>query len=481
MNQILKKYNSLSIVVKATLWFTICSILQKSVSLITTPIFTRLLTTDEYGLYSAYLSWLNIFTVIVTMRLEAGVFNKGMSKFKDDRDGYTSAMQGLTAALTTVALVIYLLCARWINALTELSTGIMLLMILEIYCVPAYNFWIRRMRYDFKYRNVVAVTLALTVSNALVGILAVLLASGNKGTVRIASIVLVYAVFGIGLFAYNLCRGKRLVNLEYWKFAVLFNLPLMPHYFSIYVLQHSDRVMIQKLCGLTEVAIYSVVYNFSMILNTVMEALNHAVIPWLYRELEERRFESIRKRFNLMLVMVAGMLLGFMLFAPEVISILAPRSYYEAIFLIPPITASLLFVFVYTLMGNVEFYYDHNKETMVISMAGAALNIVLNAIFIRLFGYMAAAYTTLVCYIVFACAHYAFTVRIVREKEGCAMFDTRFLLMLSTAFVLLSLGMIALYSHFWIRYGLIVAALAAAVIWRKKLIRLVKMFRKKNG
>lgn len=480
MDRILKKYNSLSVVVKATLWFTVCSVLQKSVSLLTTPIFTRLLTTDEYGLYSAYLSWLNIFTVIVTMRLEAGVFNKGMSKFKDDRDGYTSAMQGLTAMLTTVALVIYLLCARWINALTELSTGIMLLMILEIYCVPAYNFWIRRMRYDFKYRNVVAVTLALTVSNALVGILAVLLTSGNKGTARIASIVFVQAVFGVGLFAYNLYRGKRLVNLKYWKFVVLFNLPLMPHYFSMYILQHSDRVMIQKLCGLSDVAIYSVVYNFSMILNTVKDALNHAVIPWLYQELEERHFESIRKRTNLMVLMVSGTLMGFMLFAPEVISILAPKAYRSAVYLIPPISASLLFTFQYTLYGNVEFFYDYNKLTMFVSGIGAVMNIVLNAIFIRLYGFMAAAYTTLVCYVVFAMAHYLFVRWITNQKEQQTIFDGRFLLLEGMAFAAVSIGLTALYDHIIIRYTMILTAAAMLLVFRKRVINLLKPMLKKK-
>ena len=45
---ITSKYRSLSVQAKAALWFTICSFLQKGISFITVPIFTRLMSTEEY-------------------------------------------------------------------------------------------------------------------------------------------------------------------------------------------------------------------------------------------------------------------------------------------------------------------------------------------------------------------------------------------------------------------------------------------------
>ena len=45
---ITSKYRSLSVQAKAALWFTICSFLQKGISFITVPIFTRLMSTQEY-------------------------------------------------------------------------------------------------------------------------------------------------------------------------------------------------------------------------------------------------------------------------------------------------------------------------------------------------------------------------------------------------------------------------------------------------
>ena len=52
-----QKYQSLSQPVKASLWFTVCNAVQKGISLVSTPIFTRMLTPEQYGVYTVYQSW----------------------------------------------------------------------------------------------------------------------------------------------------------------------------------------------------------------------------------------------------------------------------------------------------------------------------------------------------------------------------------------------------------------------------------------
>lgn len=55
--------------VKAAFWFTVCNFLQRGISMITTPIFTRLLSTKDYGLYSTYLSWETVLLMLVTLSI----------------------------------------------------------------------------------------------------------------------------------------------------------------------------------------------------------------------------------------------------------------------------------------------------------------------------------------------------------------------------------------------------------------------------
>ena len=83
---ITSKYRSLSVQAKAALWFTICSFLQKGISFITVPIFTRLMSTEEYGTYTVYLSWLQILTILTSLYLFNGVYDNAMAKYEKQRD-----------------------------------------------------------------------------------------------------------------------------------------------------------------------------------------------------------------------------------------------------------------------------------------------------------------------------------------------------------------------------------------------------------
>ena len=120
LNKIKKFYNNMSIATKAALWFVFCNIMQKGISTITVPLFTRLLTTAEYGTYSLYISWFNILTIVTSLNLYYGVFNNALNRIRDkcERDKYVSSMQGLTITLTIVLIIIYLdrredLCATY--------------------------------------------------------------------------------------------------------------------------------------------------------------------------------------------------------------------------------------------------------------------------------------------------------------------------------------------------------------------------------
>ena len=117
MGKFLQKYRNMSVQVRASFWFLICSFLQKGISSITTPIFTRLLTTEEYGQYGAFNSWLGIITIFVTLNLFYGVYTQGLVKYEEQRAVYSSSLQGLTLTLCLVWTAVYLVKRDFWNSL----------------------------------------------------------------------------------------------------------------------------------------------------------------------------------------------------------------------------------------------------------------------------------------------------------------------------------------------------------------------------
>ena len=87
----IKKMLSVRVPAKASAWYIGSSVLAKGISALVTPIFTRLLTPEEYGLYPLYLSWLSVFTILLSLELTGGVMYRGLQKFGNDKDEFTSA------------------------------------------------------------------------------------------------------------------------------------------------------------------------------------------------------------------------------------------------------------------------------------------------------------------------------------------------------------------------------------------------------
>ena len=78
LKRLFDKYSNMSITVKSGIWFTLCNFIQKGISFITIPIFTRIMSTQEYGSYSVYTSWYSLIAIFATLNLSNFVFNKGM-------------------------------------------------------------------------------------------------------------------------------------------------------------------------------------------------------------------------------------------------------------------------------------------------------------------------------------------------------------------------------------------------------------------
>ncbi len=473
MFKLFEKYSKLHIVAKASIWFLICSFIQKGISFITTPVFARLLTKEQYGLYGVYISWLQILTIVTTFRLDYSVFNKGMSKYPEDRDGYASSMLGLTTIVTTVFLVVYLCFRSYINAFTELSTVVVLGMILELYVVPAVSFWSLRERYEFHYKNVVLVTILIAVFNALFGVIAVLVAE-DKGTARVLSCVLAQLCVGTVIYIRVMTKGRKFVHIPYWKFAVLFNIPLIPHYFSSYIVDQSDKIMIQKLVGLSAAALYSIAYTIGGVVKIFTSSIANTLVPLHYRMLENQESYKLKRQIESIMLVIAGLIFLFACFGPEIVWILGGNKYIEAIYVVPPVSASVFFSFLYTLLANIEFFYNQNKFAMRISCVAAMVNLVLNFIFIPIFGYVAAAYTTLFSYIIYAVGHILYVNKVSKMEVGQRLFTNYFLILLGGIVTGCCALISLLYKSMLERYIMMFVIVCIMLLNIKRIIKLLK-------
>ena len=259
--EILRVYKKIPLPAKASMWFVLCSVVQKGIAFITTPIFTRMMSTKEYGLVSVYSSWVSILTVVLTLQLATGVYNKAMIRYEKQRNEYTSSMLFLTTLLISGGLGIFLLFPKQLSNALGMSTSLIIAMFVDLIFSQAMSFWTVRNRFEYEYKDIVGYTIASTFFSTFGSVIAIYLFPEHKAYARIYAMVLVHIVIYSVVYYKIMRAGRKTVWKEAWKYALHYNIPLIPHYLSQQVLNQADRLMINRMCGSAQTAIYTVAYH----------------------------------------------------------------------------------------------------------------------------------------------------------------------------------------------------------------------------
>lgn len=390
---------------KAGVWYTVSTFFVKSISVITTPLFTRILTKDEIGVFSVALTWINILTVILSLNLYETVI-LARYDYKDDRE-YKEYLSTIAILGTLVGGIFYIFVFS-IKNFAVAFTGIPLyaIHIVLVYVVfsPCISIVLAKYRAEMQYGRTVVVSLISALSSSIISIILVL-CWDDKLKGRFFGTYLPEILINLILF-FSLTLEGRSFKLFYCRYALPLGLPLIIHHLSGSLMRFSDRIMIQKMCGNEEVAIYTLAYTCAMFADIMRNSLNSAWDPWIFEKLNSKKTDDIKVYSKYYLIFFVMICIYIMLFAPELLLIFGGSSYLEARFAIPPVVVGYLFCMVYSLFSCLERFAKQQKRFALITLICATVNIALNFAFIPLFGYIAAAYTTLLGYMLSGTLHY---------------------------------------------------------------------------
>lgn len=397
-------------VLKASVWYLISNILVRGIGFLTTPIFTRLMSQYEYGQYNAILSWSSILLVICTLDLATSVA-RAKYEFYEEINEYLSSILILSNISTTVFYIVVEINADFF--IKFFGMDMLYIRILFIYFLffPSFDFLRAKQRIYGEYKGATILSLAGTAASTLASVALVCLMQDRLFGRAIGQFG-AFIIIGGFLWNFILLRGRSF-KWKYCKYALTISVPLIVHNLSGMLLSNSDRIIIKELCGEEQVALYSLAYTVAMVTSIVLSSLNQAWNPWLFDSLYLNCSEKVRKYSSLYTYLFLAAMIGIMMIVPEIVLIMGGKNYYEARFVMAPVIAGVMFQFVYTMYVNIELYLKRTIEISVGTMIAAIINIALNYLLIPVYGYIAAAYTTLIGYAVLAVIHFA-----VVEKDG---------------------------------------------------------------
>lgn len=384
---------------------------MKSIGLLVTPFFTRLMTKGEFGYFNNFQAWLMIMLYICSLDLEGSII-RAVYDYKKELEKYVYSII-ILGMMSTVLAWILSLCFRsfCIKAFSIDSIYIDYMFVYLLFC-PAVNVFQSIERFKYKYKWTVACGLFISVGASLLSLLLVALMQ-NKLQGRIVGFILPTIILGVAISFYYFIKARSF-SFSYWKYALPITLPYIPHLLSMYLLSNMDRVMIMKFCGSEQVALYSLAYTCGMVITMLSMSINNAYSPWLAEKLSQKDYDSIRKSSTIYVLFFSFAAFGVALITPELLYILGGKSYISAKSVMPPVMAGCMLQFVYCMYVNIEQYEKRTIGMACASAVAAGLNFLLNYIFIRKYGYISAAYTTYTCYFFLLIIHVIYVKKIGR-------------------------------------------------------------------
>ncbi len=462
--------SSESKVAKASFWYMVSNFLLRGIGFITTPIFARLLTMEEYGRYNNFTTALSILTIIATLSLSASLIS-ARTDFKSDLNNYVGNILIIGSISVGVVFAVLILLNKWVSEIVKLDFKYIILMCLVMLFSPAYDIFMNLQRFEYKYKKVVFLTFLVSAVSVLLSLF-LMYGSSDHLWARVLGANIPLLAISMAMFFYYILRIRG-ISKKYIKYSLAICVPYVFHSLSGTILNSSDRLMITYISGEKYTAIYSMGGNISLIVSVLWSSMNTAYIPWLADKLELKEHTKIRKFSYIYVIAFVYIAIGLMLVAPEALLIMGGKRYLTAQYTIPPIMLGYVFVFLYSMYALVEQIKKQTIGMAIATTAAAFINVFLNYICIHKFGFIAAAYTTVISYFFLFVLHYI----IVRHMGYSSIYDSRFVIGVSLSVTLISFFVIILYSYILYRYvflfGYTVIGVVALFRYRKDIIRII--------
>jgi len=222
---------------------------------------------------------------------------------------------------------------------------------------------------------------------------------GAYGYLRANLLALI--LFAIPYLILTLRNVQISLRLEALKAALRFSLPLVPHGLAAWILELSDRAILEQFVPLGELGLYSLGYQFGAMIRVFATAVNFAYVPFLYKidaqqgEAAKPNLARLATYYALSMSFIA---LGMALFVKEAIFLMAAPDFHAAYRVTPWIIGGCLFNSLYYIPVNFLFLRERTGLIPLVTVSSGLVNVGLNLWLAPRYGIMAAAWATFLAY-----------------------------------------------------------------------------------
>ncbi|WP_026882552.1 lipopolysaccharide biosynthesis protein [Clostridium akagii] len=380
-------------------------------SFILIPIYTRYLTPSDYGIVDLMNTTSNLLSMFLALGLNAAfsVYYYS-SKSTDEIKEYFST-------IINVIMVFSLIIIGTLVATNNMSPHGFIKNVPKFYLNISFlssgftvfiQFPMSILQYKEKSKQYGLFSIfQFLISTVLNIIFVVFLKKGAEGII-ISQLVVSIMFF---IIAATLSKNIYCLHIDFSKMKNLLRvgIPVIPHAMAGWCITFVDRIIINNYVDTNSLGIYSFGYKIGTIMLVIVSAINQAWSPIFMKTANDKKevakqiFNNIN-RYYIFAVGIFALILS--LFSKEIATLLAPKTYLNAYYIMPFIFISYFFNGLYFMIVNSLFYSRKTYFLPISTGLAAIINVMLNLIFVPIYGIYAAAVVNLITYIVlFTCVY----------------------------------------------------------------------------
>lgn len=387
-----------------TMWFGVVPKLSLVITVIVMPLITPFLDARDYGIVGVISSFTSVFASVCTLGLNVHLTNSYYEFGKNfnlvwGRILFLLILSGAISALLlslTLLLAIPEIPPRSLLIVIFLSSSPLLLGVNALLANHLYP-----LRYDPK-RLVIPVLIA-----NIVGILTsfVLIRFFRMGYIGLLASTTVSSFLTFLLFIKPIWIDEKIIpvidrNFKRVRNMIRISLPVIPHTLGFMLLSSSDRLLMKIYnIPITDIGYYTNGYSMGDYMTVITAALITALSPKIQELYRSSSFDKLRKVYFLSQVFTALAVSAFALWMPEIYRILVRNEDLQQCGRIASLICFSNIVYpLYALLSTVAFIEKKTLQLLWLVFVPGLLNIILNLIFMPVYGYEAAIYVKLGAY-----------------------------------------------------------------------------------
>lgn len=384
-------------------------------SLLLLPVFTRYLSTEDYGIVALLLT----IEVVAKILFRWGVDTAFMRMYYDcadqaSRQQLASTIFGFLLAVNGTLLAAGLLASPWLSTRIFGSTAEALLIALVIsntFVVGFYFIPFQVLRINEQPRTFVALVFSRSLGTLLLR-LALVIGAGLGVLGLVLADVAVTAVFTIVLARWFAPLIRPVFSRDVLRSALSFGLPRIPHSIANQVIGIADRHFLNKFVTFSEIGLYSMGATFGLALKLFLSAFEYAWTPFFLGVMKEPDAKAIYRKISTYIVAVLILLVaGLCATAGEVVRIFTAPEFHGAAVVTPWVALGVMFQGLY-LVGSIGLIITRQTSRYPLATGiAAATSLAANALLIPRFGIMGAAWSQTVAYGMLAVVTISFSQR----------------------------------------------------------------------